>query len=71
MGLFSKPGKHLKSAPSWPKPADSGDERYPGLAGYTGVGLKKNAMPENRFNYVAPRPEKKKNEGWAEPPLSG
>lgn len=54
MGLFSKPGKHLKSEPSWPKPSSSSDERYPGAAGYTGVGLKKNAMPEHRFTFVRP-----------------
>ena len=57
MGLFSKKGKHLKSEPSWSKPSES-DERYPGLAGYTGVGLKKNAMPENRFKYVPPKADK-------------
>ena len=57
MGLFSKK-KHLKSEPSWAKPSDEGDERYPGLAGYTGVGLKKNAMPENRFKYVPPKADK-------------
>lgn len=54
MGLFSKPGKHLKSEPSWPKPTDAAEERYPGSAGYTGVGLKKNAMPEHRFKFVRP-----------------
>lgn len=59
MGLFSKPGKHLKSEPSWPGPPDAGDERLPGLAGYTGNGLKKNAMPEHRFNYVPPKRDKK------------
>ena len=58
MGLFSKPGKHLKSEPSWSKPTEDGDERYPGFAGYTGVGLKKNAMPENRFKYVPPKRER-------------
>ena len=58
MGLFSKKGKHLKSEPSWTKPSDEADERFPGLAGYTGVGLKKNAMPENRFKYVPPKPDK-------------
>lgn len=58
MGLFSKKGKHLKSEPSWPRPSDSGDERLPGLAGYTGNGLKKNAMPEHRFNYVPPKRER-------------
>ena len=58
MGLFSR-GRHLKSEPSWTKPADAGDERLPGLAGYTGTGLKKNAMPEHRFNYVPPKRDKK------------
>ena len=58
MGLFSKKGKHLKSEPSWPTPSEQGDERYPGLAGYTGNGLKKNAMPEHRFNYVPPKRER-------------
>ena len=59
MGLFSKK-KHLKSEPSWPGPGPDADERYPGLAGYTGNGLKKNAMPEHRFKYVPPRPDNKK-----------
>ena len=59
MGLFSKKGNHLKSEPSWTKPSDAGgDDRYPGLAGYTGNGLKKNAMPENRFKYVRPDQQK-------------
>jgi hypothetical protein len=53
MGLFSKKGKHLESGPSWPGAA-AGDERYPGAAGYSGIGLKKNAMPENRFKFVRP-----------------
>ena len=56
MGLFSKK-KHLKSEPSWPMPTEH-DERLPGFAGYTGVGLKKNAMPENRFNYQPPKRER-------------
>jgi hypothetical protein len=30
------------------------DDRYPGFAGYRGYGLKKNAMPENRFKFVRP-----------------
>lgn len=60
MGLFSKRGKHLKSEPSWPGPPADHDERLPGLAGYTGNGLKKNAMPEHRFNYVPPKPDNKK-----------
>lgn len=30
------------------------DPRLPGVAGYPGVKLKKNAMPPMRFNYVRP-----------------
>lgn len=57
MGLFSKK-KHLKSEPSWAGPPADHDERLPGVAGYTGNGLKKNAMPEHRFNYVPPKRER-------------
>jgi hypothetical protein len=58
MGLFKKV-KHLATEGTWPQPTSEADERYPGFAGYTGVGLKKNAMPEHRFKYVPPKPEKK------------
>lgn len=30
------------------------DPKLPGIAGYQGLGLTKNAMPVNRFNFVRP-----------------
>ena len=54
MGLFRKKGHSAKLAPSATRTFPSADERYPGSAGYNGVGLKKNAMPEHRFKFVRP-----------------
>lgn len=55
MALFSRKSKSTKPAPDTAlKPFPPGDERYPGSAGYGGAGLKKNAMPEHRFNFVRP-----------------
>jgi hypothetical protein len=57
MGLFSKKGSPAKPPAADRKAApasDPSDPRYPGLAGYHGVGLKKNAMPEQRFKFVRP-----------------
>lgn len=36
------------------EPAAESDPKLPGSAGYAGVGLRKNAMPEQRFNFVRP-----------------
>ena len=56
MGLFSRKRTPAPPAPSAepPRSFPPGDERYPGLAGYQGQGLKKNAMPEMRFKFVRP-----------------
>jgi hypothetical protein len=55
MGLFSRKSTSAKPEPSAAVRAfPPGDERYPGSAGYSGVGLKKNAMPEHRFKFVRP-----------------
>jgi len=51
MGLFSRKSQSAKPPPRTFPP---GDDRYPGNAGYSGVGLKKNAMPEHRFTFVRP-----------------
>lgn len=65
MGLFSNSSrdKYASKAqiqdnqPTWPEPQDP---RLPGIAGYVGMGLKKNAMPEMRFNYVRPEDQPKR-----------
>jgi hypothetical protein len=55
MGLFSRKSTPAPLAPSAEQRSfPPGDERYPGLAGYQGQGLKKNAMPEMRFKFVRP-----------------
>ena len=57
MGLFRKRSEQ----PAQPEPPQQqaapqrpNDPRLPGVAGFHGVGLKKNAMPEMRFEYVRP-----------------
>lgn len=52
--LFKKSKKTKPGTSTWTEPNQAGDERLPGNAGYRGVGLKKNAMPENRFNFRRP-----------------
>jgi hypothetical protein len=55
MGLFSRKNTPAPPAPSTRQQSfPPGDERYPGVAGYQGQGLKKNAMPEMRFKFVRP-----------------
>lgn len=69
MGLFSKQAEQSAAfVPPEPAPITSVDSsalplgkhgqapdpRLPGLAGFVGVGLRKNAMPEMRFNFVRP-----------------
>ena len=55
MGLFKRKSTPATPAPSAPeRTIPPGDERYPGVAGYQGQGLKKNAMPEMRFRFVRP-----------------
>ena len=54
MGLFSKKSKQKPEQGSKVWQPSSEDERMPGVAGYNGYGLKKNAMPETRFNYKPP-----------------
>jgi hypothetical protein len=55
MGLFSRKSNSVKPETGvGALPFPPGDERYPGSAGYSGVGLKKNAMPEHRFTFVRP-----------------
>ena len=52
--LFKKKKNTKSGTTTWTESGQSGDERLPGNAGYRGVGLKKNAMPENRFNFRRP-----------------
>lgn len=52
--MFKKKNNTKRGTETWTPPAQQGDDRLPGNAGYRGVGLKKNAMPENRFNYRRP-----------------
>lgn len=54
MGLFSRKNTPTPPPSTPPRAFPRGDERYPGLAGYQGQGLKKNAMPEMRFKFVRP-----------------
>lgn len=58
MGLFSKKSKSKPEQGSKVWNSSSEDERMPGVAGYNGYGLKKNAMPENRFTYRPPGAKK-------------
>lgn len=63
MGFFSRKKNAAKQAlqeKGMFNPDPGADERYPGSAGYSGYGLKKNAMPENRFKFVPPRPDDRK-----------
>ncbi|HEV2060729.1 MAG TPA: hypothetical protein VGR11_15360 [Solirubrobacteraceae bacterium] len=52
--MFSKKSSAPKSQPTGDRSFPITDERYPGSAGYRGYGLKKHAMPENRFKFVRP-----------------
>jgi hypothetical protein len=54
MGLIRRKNKLDKPPPSELRTFPPADERYPGAAGYNGMGLKKNAMPEHRFKFVRP-----------------
>ena len=59
MGLFGKkksqsPTKVGDSTWQGNSPRAEQDPRLPGSAGYHGKNKGKNAMPEYRFNYVAP-----------------
>lgn len=54
MGLFKKKTHGPPADREHGRPTDRDDSRLPGRAGYSGYGLKKNAMPENRFKYVRP-----------------
>lgn len=54
MGLFKKRKSGPPATKEHGRATEKDDPRYPGRAGYSGYGLKKNAMPENRFYYVSP-----------------
>ncbi len=54
MGLFKKKKSGPPATQVHGQPTQQDDDRLPGRAGYSGYGLKKNAMPENRFQYVRP-----------------
>ena len=51
-----KPDKsaHPEPQPTQQMPTSEEDERLPGIAGYKGYGIGKNAMPERRFNFKRP-----------------
>ena len=50
---------HPDAAPVGPLPATTQhDDRLPGVAGYSGYRIGKNAMPEHRFNFVRPSDRK-------------
>lgn len=60
MGLFKKRNSGPPATKEHGRPTAQDDPRYPGRAGYSGNGLKKNAMPENRFQYVRPEDQRKR-----------
>lgn len=60
MGLFKKRSTIPPSTRVHGEATPQDDNRYPGRAGYSGYGLKKNAMPENRFIFVRPEDQNKR-----------
>lgn len=60
MGLFKKSSSGPPSTRVHGQSTNQDDDRYPGRAGYAGYGLKKNAMPENRFKFVRPSDQKQR-----------
>lgn len=52
--MFKKKKNTKFGTTTWTEPTQPGDQKLPGNAGYRGVGLKKNAMPENRFSFRRP-----------------
>lgn len=45
---------HPDAQPMQQLPETQHDDRLPGIAGYQGYRIGKNAMPERRFNFVRP-----------------